>query len=146
MYSSQINVTNWNFALPWYHGSQQPLTLLRVDSSITQDRDVARVFSHRPELFSFEEDGTFKHNGVVQGYLYIIDEPICADDVYPHPHPINKEKWEWLTRREIKVRLLERTTVRAEERLSDDDIASIWDKQRAAGIDSSHLASFRDDD
>ena len=76
----------------------------------------------------------------------VIEPPIRADDVYPHPHPINKEKWEWLTRREIKVRLLERTTVRAEERLSDDDIASIWDKQRAAGIDSPHLASFRDDD
>lgn len=75
-----------------------------------------------------------------------MDEPVSAADVYPHPHPINKEKWEWLTKRELKLRLLERTVVRIDERLSDVDIAKIWRKQRAAGIDSPTLESFRDDD
>ena len=41
---------NWNYDLPWYHGSQQELTLLRVGSSITQDREIARIFSHRPTI------------------------------------------------------------------------------------------------
>ncbi|MEZ4707039.1 MAG: hypothetical protein R3A44_07540 [Caldilineaceae bacterium] len=135
----------WDFNLPWYHGSQQPLSILRIGSSITQDYDIARVFSHRPALFSFEDDGSFKHNGNANGYLYVIDEPIHAADVYPHPHPINKEKWEWLTKRELKVHLLEHTAVRAAERLSDDDVADIWRRQRTADIDSLTLESFRDD-
>ncbi|MEZ4662737.1 MAG: hypothetical protein R2911_34750 [Caldilineaceae bacterium] len=121
------------------------MIILRAGSSITQGRDIARVFSHRPELFSFEDDGSFKHNGNMEGYLYVVDEPIRAADVDPHPHPINKEKWEWLTKRELKLRLLERTAVRNDERLSDDDIAEIWRKQRAAGIGSSVLEPFRDD-
>lgn len=48
------------------------------------------------------DDGTFKHNGTVHGYLYLIDEEVKAEDVYPHPHPINASKWEWLTKRELK--------------------------------------------
>lgn len=32
--------------LPWYHGSQQPLTVLRVGSAITPNLAIARVFSH----------------------------------------------------------------------------------------------------
>lgn len=129
-------MTNWNYTLLWYHGSQQELTVLRVGSSITQDRNIARVFSHRPGLTSVEDDGSIKHNGVTPGYLHAIDEPITAADVEPHPHPINATKWEWLTKREIKVRLLERPALRDEERLTDADIAELRRKQQAAGAES----------
>ena len=123
----------WNYDLPWYHGSQQELTTLRVGSSITQDRDIARVFAHRPGISTVEDDGTIKHNGTTPGYLHIIDEPITADDVEPHPHPINATKWEWLTKREIKVRLLEQPALRDKELLSKEDIAELRRKQEAAG-------------
>lgn len=129
-------MTNWNYTLPWYHGSQQELTVLRVGSSITQDRDIARVFSHRPGLTSVEDDGSIKHNGVTPGYLHAIDEPITAADVEPHPHPINATNWEWLTKREIKVRLLERPALRDEERLTDADIAELRRRQQAAGVET----------
>ena len=41
---------DFDYTLRWYHGSQQELTKLRVGSSITQNRNVAKAFSHRPSL------------------------------------------------------------------------------------------------
>lgn len=129
-------MNGWNYTLPWYHGSQQELTVLRTGSSITQNRDIARVFSHRPLILSMADDGTFRHSGTVYGYLYLIDEAINPADVYPHPHPINASKWEWLTTREIKVRLLERPVIREAERLSEAEIAELLRKQQAAGAET----------
>ena len=138
-------MTTWNFSLPWYHGAQQELTTLRVGSSITQNRDIARIFSHRPAITSIEDDGSMKHNGTAPGYLHLVDEPLSADDVEPHPHPINESKWEWLIKREVKVRLIEQPALRAAELLTAADIATLWQRQQAMGIESSMLESFRND-
>lgn len=138
-------MTTWNFSRPWYHGSQEALTTLRTGSSITQNRDIARIFSHRPAITSIEDDGSIKHNGTVPGYLYLVDEPLTADDVEPHPHPINESRWEWLTKREVKVRLIEQPALRAAELLTTADIAALWQRQQAAGIASPTLETFRDD-
>ena len=97
---------------PWYHGSQQPLTTLRAGSSITHHIAVARAFSHRPSLVSQAGDGTVKHDGTTPGYLHVVAEEIRPEDIYPHPHPVNAARWEWLTRRAVRVQLLERTAVR----------------------------------
>jgi hypothetical protein len=127
---------DWNYTLSWYHGSQQELTTLRIGSSITQNRDIARLFSHRPAYVSMEDNGTFKHSGTARGYLYIIDEEVKAEDIYPHPHPINASKWEWLTKRELKVRFLERSTVREAERLTEADLAELRRRQQTAGAET----------
>lgn len=124
---------DWDNRRPWYHGSQQALAILRAGSSITQIVDLARAFSHRPTLLSWSDDGTIKHDGTALGYLYRVSEEVRPDDVYPHPHPINADRWEWLTRRELRVQLIERTIVREEERLTDAEIASLRRKQREAG-------------
>ena len=121
-------MTDWEYRLPWYHGSQQEIALLQVGSSISQDRDIARIFSHRPAIVSQEENGTKKHNGTTPGYLYVIDEEIRSEDVYAHPHPVNESRWEWLTTRELRVQLLELTQVQAEEFLTDDEIAELRQK------------------
>ncbi|HRW09203.1 MAG TPA: hypothetical protein P5121_29055 [Caldilineaceae bacterium] len=126
-------VDNWNYNLPWYHGSQQELTILRVGSSVTQDRDIARIFSHRPGISTVEDDGTHKHNGTTLGYLHIVDEPITAADVEPYPHPINASKWEWLTKRVIKVRLIEQPALRAAELLTEEDLAVLRARQQSVG-------------
>lgn len=78
-------MTDWDYGQPWYHGSQQELSVLRAGSSISQNQAIARIFSHRPSLVSTQDDGTYKHNGTVPGYLYSIDEEISAVDVEPHP-------------------------------------------------------------
>ena len=78
---------DFDYTLTWYHGSQEELTKLRVGSSITQNRNVAKAFSHRPSLLTQSEGGTVKHDGMTPGYLYTIADEIGPDDVYPHPHP-----------------------------------------------------------
>ena len=129
-------MVDWDYRRPWYHGSQQPLTTLRAGSSITQNSDVARVFSHRPSLVSMSDDGsieTIKHDGTTPGYLYVVSEEVRPEDVYPHPHPVNADRWEWLTTRELSVKLIGPTEVREEERLADEEIAALRRQQQAAG-------------
>ena len=134
---------NCDYSLTWYHGSQQELTKLQVGSSITQNRKVAKAFSHRPSLVSMSDEGEslsdklrIKHNGVTPGYLYTVSDDIGPDDVYPHPHPANADGWEWLTNRELKLELIEQTMVTDEERLTDEEIAEIKQKQQERGEES----------
>ena len=124
-------MADWDYRRPWYHGSQRRLTTLRAGSSITQDRAVARAFSHRPSRVSLPGNGTIKHDGTAPGYLYVVAEEVRSADGYPHP--VNAGRWEWLTTRELRVELIEQTQVRADERLTDDEIVELRQKQAAAG-------------
>ena len=126
---------DWDYSRAWYHGARQALTRLRSGSSITQRRDVAKAFSHRPTLLSMS-DASLKHDGASPGYLYLVAEEIAPDDVHPHPHPVNAARWEWLTRREVKLELIERTEVTAEESLTDEQISELRRKQEERGEES----------
>jgi hypothetical protein len=98
---------------------------LRTGSTITQDRDLARIFSHKPALVSQDvnERGErqIKHSGCQPGLLYCIDEPILLEDVYPHPATSMGPGQEWLTARSLRVVLIEPTCIRDEELLSADE-------------------------
>jgi hypothetical protein len=94
---------------PWYHGSPFELTTIREGSTITQKRELARIFSHKPTLVSVSDDGQIKHNGTIQGYLYAITEGIEPGDVMPHPRTTMAPGDEWLTTRELRVQLLSPT-------------------------------------
>lgn len=107
---------------PWYHGSPLVLEVLRVGSTITQWRDLARVFSHKPPLVSISDSGEILHNGAQPGFLYEIAEPVEASDVVAHPRTTMRPGDEWLTKRELRLCLIEETAVRPEERLSEDVI------------------------
>ena len=124
---------DFDYTLTWYHGSQQKLTTLRIGSSITQDKTVAKAFSHRPSMLSMSEGGRIKHDGVTPGYLYTVADEIGPDDIHPHPHPVNATRWEWLTNRELKLKLIEQTILTDEERLTDQEIAEIKRKQEERG-------------
>ena len=122
----------------WYHGSQQRLTKLRAGSSITQNRDVAKAFSHRPSLMSMTqpeegEEWRVRHNGTTPGYLYAVTEEIGDSDVRPHPHPVNASRWEWLTNRDLELRFIEETHVTDGEKLTDKETAEIERKQEERG-------------
>jgi hypothetical protein len=109
----------------WYHGSPLQLTTLRAGSTITRDRDVARVFSHKPPLVSMSDDGTIHHTGTTPGYLYRIDEPLRPEDLTPHPRTTMQPGLEWLTRRELRLSLIGPTEVRKKERLTEDQVAEL---------------------
>lgn len=137
-------MADWDHSRTWYHGSQQELTRLRSGSSISQNRDVAKAFSHRPSLLSMSDD-SLKHDGVTSGYLHIVAEEIAADDVHPHPHPVNAARWEWLTRRELRLELIERTEVTEGESLTDEEIAELRRKQEERGEGSFADGSAKED-
>jgi hypothetical protein len=115
----------------WYHGSPKRLSRLRIGSTITRNRELAEIFSHKPTLVSVEEDGRIRHNGVMRGYLYVIDEVICSDDVEPHPRTTMAPGEEWLTRRSLRLRLVGETELSEEDRLSDDEVAGFLQQLNA---------------
>ena len=101
----------------WFHGSPTRLTILAVGSAITRNKRLAEAFSHKPAIMSFGRDGTIKHSGTLDGYLYQIDEPISEEDAEVHPGIAKSDAWEWTTKRELKLKLLEQTTVRPSEKI-----------------------------
>ena len=91
----------------WYHGSNKIFTELRENSTVTQWRELAEAFSHRPTSLSYDDDGRIIHNGTEKGYLYIIDEPVTVGtDVYQHPRTTMDANAEFLTKRPLKVKMI----------------------------------------
>ena len=91
----------------WYHGSNVIFSELRTNSTITQWKELAEAFSHKPSCLGYDDDGTIFHNGTEKGYLYIIDEPITVGvDIYQHPRTTMDENAEFLTKRPLKVKLI----------------------------------------
>lgn len=92
----------------WYHGSNKQFEVLREGSTITQWKELAKAFSHQPSGLGYDDDGTIQHNGTEKGYLYIIEEPVVVgEDVYQHPNTTMDLNVEFLTKRPLKVRLIE---------------------------------------
>lgn len=114
----------------WYHGSPVQLTVLRAGSTITQKRELARIFSHKPPIVVIDDDGSIRHNGTQPGYLYVIAEDVLPGDVTPHPRTTMGPGDEWLITRELRVTLVGTTQPRPEESLSEADIAAL----RARGV------------
>ena len=99
------------------------MTALREGSTITQNRELARVFSHKPEIVSFGEDGTLiGHSGEKPGFLYRVVGRITSGNVYPHPTTVMHPGEEWLTRGEIALKLIGPTVVHGDEALSAEDV------------------------
>ena len=116
---------DWDYSTTWYHGSPRELTTLHKGSTITQDRRLAEVFSHRPTLVSISDGGEIKHDGTTPGFLYAIAEVVQPDDVNPHPHSSMEYGKEWLTHRELRVRLIGSTVTTACERLTEGEIEEL---------------------
>lgn len=91
----------------WYHGSDQVFSELRAGSTVTQWRELAEAFSHKPSALGYDDDGEIRHNGTKKGYLYVIDEPVeVGMDIYQHPRTTMDENAEFLTKRPLKVRMV----------------------------------------
>lgn len=91
----------------WYHGSNKEFSELNENSTVTQWKELAEAFSHRPSRLSYDDNGVISHNGTEKGYLYIIDEPVVVgEDVYQHPRTVMDENAEFLTKRPLKVKMI----------------------------------------
>jgi hypothetical protein len=109
----------------WYHGSPYQFSVLHRGSTITQKRELARIFSHNPTIVSVGDDGRIRHNGTEPGYLYIVLENIGPEDVIPHPHSTMEEGDEWVTTRDLHVNMISLTTLLPEEQLTDKELAEL---------------------
>lgn len=93
----------------WYHGSNKSFSTLEIGSTITQWKELAEAFSHKPPKLCYSDNGDILHNGQEAGYLYIIDEPIKMDiDIYQHPRTTMDRNVEFLTKRLIKVKIVKK--------------------------------------
>ncbi len=91
----------------WYHGSNVFFTELKAGSTITQWRELAEAFSHKPGALGYDDDGLNSHNGTEKGYLYIIDEWIdIQKDIYQHPGTTMDQNAEFITKRPLKVKMI----------------------------------------
>jgi hypothetical protein len=113
---------------PWYHGSPLELTILRPGSTITQKRELARIFSHKPTIVSISDNGQIRHNGAFDGYLYIITDEIKSKDVILHPQTTMSAGDEWLTTCELNLKLLDTIGLVAAEQLTNADYEMLRDK------------------
>jgi hypothetical protein len=115
------------FPLEWFHGSPLRLEVLRVGSTITPLRDLARVFSHKPALVSLDEvEGVLqlKHSGSRPGWLYRVLD-VTESMVYPHPRSTMPAGYEWLTRVDLRLECIEPTTPRPDEFLDAAEIVKL---------------------
>ena len=60
----------------WYHGSNKLFHELNKGSIITQWKELDEAFSHKPSSLGYDDNGNIEHNGVENGYLYMVDEKI----------------------------------------------------------------------
>jgi len=112
-----------DYSAPWYHGSPDELTVLRKGSWITQFKELARAFSHRPALISLGDDCVnVKHNGRRPGFLYVVSECLGPDDV---TYLRDTAQTHWQTNRDLSLRLVAQLPLDDPPQLSDDEIAEL---------------------
>jgi hypothetical protein len=115
---------------PWFHGTPYKLLMLAASSTVTQNREMARVFSHKPAVVTYDADrGAFKHTGpIFTGYLYQVDEEVGQGDVtVPASSDMNPGD-EWVTTRPLRVRLLEETVIRPAEMMGKNELAGMLER------------------
>ncbi len=124
--------------MEWYHGSPERLTTLRAGSTITQTRDLARIFSHKPDTACLLDDGRMLHTGTRPGFLYRVAAAPSQGDLLPHPASTMGEGLEWITLRDLPLELLCGTAARAAEHLDTAILAAHEADLRAvdAGTDT----------
>jgi hypothetical protein len=120
----------------WFHGSPIKIDVLKPGSTITRDQHLAEVFSHKPTFVLVSDDGQIQHNGSMPGFLYVIDEQVHVEDIYPHPATSMQPGQEWLTRREFKLKLVGPVAVLASEIITPEEISQILQKHSKTSADS----------
>ena len=112
-----------DYSAPWYHGSPEELDVLRAGSWVTQFKEMAKAFSHRPTLMSLDDDREHvKHDGKLVGYLYAVSETTGQDDV---TYLRNTAQTHWLTERDFRLRLVTQLPIDDPPQLSEEEIASL---------------------
>ncbi|HAD81974.1 MAG: hypothetical protein A2509_01315 [Candidatus Edwardsbacteria bacterium RIFOXYD12_FULL_50_11] len=107
---------------PWYHGSPQKLTRLKAGSTITQQFEIARIFSHKPAVV-VGNGAKWKHTGpFIKGFVYRLLGLVCKNDIVAVPNSTMSKGDEWNTRREFRLELVAETIVNPAELLTKHEL------------------------
>ena len=102
------------FSGPWFHGSPTKLDILDAGSWVTPYKEIAKALSHKPTRMSTDDCfKTVKHDGVVPGFLYTLDEEVEDHDLVPLT-----DETRWQTQRIFRVRLVAAVPILASEVLT----------------------------
>ena len=112
-----------DYGKPWYHGSPTELTVLRSGSWVTQFKELAKAFAHKPELISLGGDCVnVKHSGRLPGFLYAVDEPVGPEDV---TYLRDTGQTHWQTSRDLRLRLVAALLIDDPPQLSEAEITEL---------------------
>ncbi len=90
---------------------------------MTRHKNLAKAFSHKPSLISLGGDCVnIKHNGRVNGFLYLVSEQVGPDDVI---YLRDTAQTHWQTLRDLRVQLLAELPPHDPPRLGEAEIAEL---------------------
>ena len=120
---------HWDYRRPWYHGSPYGnLNRLNPGSAVTQNRDFACAFSHKPSIVS-GSDSSVHHDGKIEeGFLYRATEEDRPEDVDCPEFGGNEDCFEWHIKRPLAIELVERTRIPPEELLPETRVEALRKK------------------
>lgn len=86
----------------------EPLVLdtLQKGSTTIRNRELARVFSHKPGIVSVADDGSIRHNGREPGRMYLVCDTLAPGDIVPAPRSAVGSGDEYVTTRDLKLAYL----------------------------------------
>lgn len=116
----------------WFHGSPEKLTVLRAGSWVTPFKELAKAFSHKPTCISISDDDFryVRHEGKIDGYLYVISEPLSIGDLRELS---GTDQSHWETIRELKIKFVSDVPLLDSEMLSEPEIAALLKKHSGPG-------------
>jgi hypothetical protein len=115
---------------PWYHGSPQKLTKLRTGSTVTQQFEIARIFSHKPAVV-IGNGMKWRHTGpFTKGFVYRLLGSVSENDIEAVPNSTMSPGDEWNTKRVYELELIAETTIDPNELLTKHELKEMADHGR----------------
>ena len=110
------------------------MVTLAAGSAITQGRELARAFSHKPAVVLYDREARkFTHSGPYRrGFLYRIAEKLTADDIKTPESSALGPGEEWITVRELKLELDDPTEIADSKMITGCGLKKLHDE---GGID-----------
>jgi len=106
---------------PFYHGSPLELTVLSKGSVVSPFIEVAKAFSHKPNIVSFlSQDCTaIKHDGKLPGFLYLVVDA-QPGDILEMPET---DSTHWVIQRDLPIKLVCELPIDDPPLLTEEEVA-----------------------
>ena len=99
---------------------------------MTPFKELAKAFSHKPTCISISDDDFLKvrHDGKINGYLYVISEPLSNEDLRELE---GTDQSHWETTRELEIKLVSDVPLLDSELLTEPELAALSKRHSGSG-------------